>query len=160
MRTISQYIKRGVFLLFLLVSFVNIQGQTGNQPVEVTKRRALVGPYCMVNQISSVANVATNYSHLEYITDSDLNNYASITGIKVDALLSPVLSVKDTKNTYKGGTTAGFSLASTESGGLLSLEDPVVFYYDLFKWQKTGDHSGGRSVFRWGRFGLDKDSGF
>ena len=102
MRTISRYIKRGVFLLFLLVSFVNIQGQTGNQPVEVTKRRALVGPYCMVNQISSVANVATNYSHLEYITDSDLNNYASITGIKVDALLSPALSVKDTKNTYKG----------------------------------------------------------
>ena len=44
--------------------------------------------------------------YLEYITDSDLNNYASITGIKVDALLSPVLSVKDTKNTYKGGTTA------------------------------------------------------
>ena len=65
MRTISRYIKRGVFLLFLLVSFVNIQGQTGNQPVEVTKRRALVGPYCMVNQISSVANVATNYSHLD-----------------------------------------------------------------------------------------------
>ena len=127
MRTISQYIKRGVFLLFLLVSFVNIQGQTGNQPVEVTKRRALVGPYCMVNQISSVANVATNYSHLEYITDSDLNNYASITGIKVDALLSPVLSVKDTKNTYKGGTTAGFSLASTESGGLLSLEVIQLF---------------------------------
>ena len=90
MRTISRYIKRGVFLLFLLVSFVNIQGQTGNQPVKVTKRRALVGPYCMVNRISSVANVATNYSHLEYITDSDLNNYASITGIKVDALLSPV----------------------------------------------------------------------
>ena len=127
MRTISRYIKRGVFLLFLLVSFVNIQGQTGNQPVEVTKRRALVGPYCMVNQISSVANVATNYSHLEYITDSDLNNYASITGIKVDALLSPVLSVKDTKNTYKGGTTAGFSLASTESGGLLSLEVIQLF---------------------------------
>lgn len=127
MRTISRYIKRGVFLLFLLVSFVNIQGQTGNQPVEVTKRRALVGPYCMVNQISSVANVATNYSHLEYITDSDLNNYASITGIKVDVLLSPVLSVKDTKNTYKGGTTAGFSLASTESGGLLSLEVIQLF---------------------------------
>lgn len=127
MRTISRYIKRGVFLLFLLVSFVNIQGQTGNQPVKVTKRRALVGPYCMVNRISSVANVATNYSHLEYITDSDLNNYASITGIKVDALLSPVLSVKDTKNTYKGGTTAGFSLASTESGGLLSLEVIQLF---------------------------------
>ena len=80
----------------------------------------------MVNQISSVANVATNYSHLEYITESDLNNYASITGIKVDALLSPVLSVKDTKNTYKGGTTAGFSLASTESGGLLSLETMMM----------------------------------
>lgn len=159
MRTISQYIKRGVFLLFLLVSFVNIQGQTGNQPVEVTKRRALVGPYCMVNQISSVANVATNYSHLEYITDSDLNNYASITGIKVDALLSPVLSVKDTKNTYKGERLP-VSAWRRLSGGLLSLEVISCFYYDLFKWQKTGDHSGGRSVFRWGRFGLDKDSGF
>ena len=118
MRTISRYIKRGVFLLFLLVSFVNIQGQTGNQPVKVTKRRALVGPYCMVNRISSVANVATNYSHLEYITDSDLNNYASITGIRVGLGVETILSVKDTKNVYKGGTTAGFSLASTESGGL------------------------------------------
>ena len=127
MRTISRYIKRGVFLLFLLVSFVNIQGQTGNQPVKVTKRRALVGPYCMVNRISSVANVATNYSHLEYITDSDLNNYASITGIRVGLGVETILSVKDTKNVYKGGTTAGFSLASTESGGLLSLDVIQLF---------------------------------
>ena len=128
MSAMSRYIKKYTFLLFLLVPFVQVQGQTGKQPVEVTKRKALVGPYCMVNGISTVVSAVTNYDHLEYITDSDLNNYASIAGIRVGLGVEPILSVKDTKNVYKGGTTAGFSLASTESGGLLSLDVIKLFY--------------------------------
>ena len=132
MSAMSRYIKKYTFLLFLLVPFVQVQGQTGKQPVEVTKRKALVGPYCMVNGISTVVSAVTNYDHLEYITDSDLNNYASITGIRVGLGVEPILSVKDTKNVYKGGTTAGFSLASTESGGLLSLDVIKLFYIQTY----------------------------
>ena len=132
MSAMSRYIKKYTFLLFLLVPFVQVQGQTGKQPVEVTKRKALVGPYCMVNGISTVVSAVTNYDHLEYITDSDLNNYASIAGIRVGLGVEPILSVKDTKNVYKGGTTAGFSLASTESGGLLSLDVIKLFYIQTY----------------------------
>ena len=132
MSAMSRYIKRCAFLLFLLLSFVQVQGQTGKQPVEVPKRKALVGPYCMANGVSTVVSAATNYDHLEYITDSDLNNYASITGIQVGVIFKPILSVKDTKNAYKGGTTAGFSLVSTEGGGLLSLDVIKLFHIKTY----------------------------
>ena len=132
MCTMKQNMKLVFFLLFLLASFVGAQGQTNGQPVTVTKRKALAGPHCMVNQVSSVANVTTGYEHLEYITDSDLNNYASITGIQAGIGVLPVLSVKDTKNTYQAGTTAGFSLVSTEGGGLLTLDVIKLFHITTY----------------------------
>ena len=123
MDTIRRYIKRCIGLLCLLALFGSIQGQTVKKPVvEVTKRKALVGPYCLVNQFSAVANVATNYNELENITDEDLDNCSAITGIKVGVAVLPILSVKDTKNSYKAGTTAGFTLVSTKDGNLLSLD--------------------------------------
>lgn len=127
MHTIRRYINRCIGLLCLLALFGNLQGQTTKPVVEVTKRKALVGPYCMVNQFSAVANVATHYNELENITDEDLDNYASITGIKVGVAVLPILSVKDTKNSYKAGTTAGFTLVSTKDGNLLSLDIIKMF---------------------------------
>lgn len=128
MDTIRRYIKRCIGLLCLLALFGSIQGQTVKKPVvEVTKRKALVGPYCLVNQFSAVANVATNYNELENITDEDLDNCAAITGIKVGVAVLPILSVKDTKNSYKAGTTAGFTLVSTKDGNLLSLDVIKMF---------------------------------
>lgn len=128
MHTIRRYIIRCIGLLCLLALFGNLQGQTVVKPVvEVTKRKVLVGPYCMVNQFSAAANVATNYNELENITDDDLDNCAAITGVKVGVAVLPILSVKDTKNSYKAGTTAGFTLVSTKDGNLLSLDVIKMF---------------------------------
>lgn len=127
MNKMNRYRAKFVFLCCLLASFVCVYGQEDKQPVEVTKRKALVGPYCMVNQLSGVIHALTAYHDLDYITDTDLNNYGSVTGVNVNATLTPVLSVKDNQCIYKGGTTAGFSLVSTSGGGLLSLDVIKLF---------------------------------
>lgn len=126
MKTIDRYIRKAIWLFCLFACLGTLQAQTG-EPVRVTKRKALVGPHCMVNQISTGISATTGYNHLEYITDEDLNNYASITGIQAGVGVLPILSVKDTRNTYEAGTTAGFSLVSTSGGGLLSLDVIKLF---------------------------------
>ena len=121
MHRIRRYINRCIALLCLLALFGNLQGQTTKTPVEVTKRKALVGPYCLVNQFSTDVGVAASYKNLDYLTDESLDNHATIMGIKVVTALAPILSVKDTENSYKGGTTAGFTLVSTQESNILSL---------------------------------------
>ena len=96
-------------------------------------RIALVGQHCIVNQISTVANLMTNYDHLEYVTDEDLNNFATITaGVNAGVAVLPFFSVKDTKHTYAAGTKAGFTLVSTEGGGLLSLNVIKLFSIGVY----------------------------
>lgn len=133
MDTIRRYIKRCIGLLCLLALFGNLQGQTVKKPViEVTKRKALVGPHCIVNQFSTGVSALANYNGLENITDDDLDNCATITGVRAGVGVLPILSVKDTKNSYKGGTTAGFTIASVENGGLLSLDVIKLFSIRTF----------------------------
>lgn len=127
MHRIRRYINRCIALLCLLALFGNLQGQTTKTPVEVTKRKALVGPYCLVNQFSTDVGVATRYKNLDYLTDESLDNHATIMGIKVVTALAPILSVKDTENSYKGGTTAGFTLVSTQESNILSLDVIKLF---------------------------------
>ena len=127
MHRIRRYINRCIALLCLLALFGNLQGQTTKTPVGVTKRKALVGPYCLVNQFSTDVGVATRYKNLDYLTDESLDNHATIMGIKVVTALAPILSVKDTENSYKGGTTAGFTLVSTQESNILSLDVIKLF---------------------------------
>ena len=132
MHTIRRYINRCIGLLCLLALFGNLQGQTTKPVVEVTKRKALVGPHCIVNQFSTGVSALANYNGLENITDDDLDNCATITGVRAGVGVLPILSVKDTKNSYKGGTTAGFTIASVENGGLLSLDVIKLFSIRTF----------------------------
>lgn len=89
---------------------------------DLTNRRALVGEDCLVNQFAVSANLLTNYKNMEAVTDEDLTNFATITGVNVGVGERPIFSVKDMKHVYEAGTTAGFSVVSTEGGGLLTLE--------------------------------------
>lgn len=89
---------------------------------ELTNRRALAGDDCVVNQFAVSANLLTNYKNMEAVTDEDLTNFATITGVSAGVGERPIFSVKDMKHIYEAGTTAGFSVVSTEGGGLLTLE--------------------------------------
>lgn len=84
-------------LMCLLMMGNKVCGQSTDGFDPKTQRKALVGHGCMINQIGSEVALLNSYEHLEYITDTDLTNFASITGINVGAGIRPLLSIKDTK---------------------------------------------------------------
>lgn len=130
--------KYSMLIAFCLLSLFCAWGQEEVLNQEALTERyggriALVGQHCIVNQISTVANLLTNYDHLEYVTDEDLNNFATITaGVNAGVAVLPFFSVKDTKHTYAAGTKAGFTLVSTEGGGLLSLNVIKLFSIGVY----------------------------
>lgn len=113
--------------MFVLTETVQGAEPTFVSKDQLTNRKALVGGDCVVNQFGVIANLLTNYKKLEAITDEDLNNFATITGISAGVGERPIFSVKDMNHIYEAGTTAGFSVVSTEGGGLLTLEVIKMF---------------------------------
>lgn len=119
--------KRIVYTLFyIVVGCLAVEAATLEKVFvkkdDLTNRRALVGEDCLVNQFAVSANLLTNYKNMEAVTDEDLTNFATITGVSAGVGERPIFSVKDLKHVYEAGTTAGFSVVSTEGGGLLTLE--------------------------------------
>ena len=137
----NSYIMRIVLSLMCLLMMGNrVCGQSTDSFDPKTQRKALVGQGCMINQIGSEVALLNSYEHLEYITDTDLTNFASITGINVGVGIRPLLSIKDTKNSYQAGTKAGFVLVSTEQSGLLNIDLASMFtiaVYNKGKYQAT-----------------------
>lgn len=115
-----------IFIL-CMVSW-GMDAQNTSDPISQTDldkvggRRALVGPNCMINRLSSSVNLLANYDRLDAVTDEGLNNFATILGVSVGVGVNPAFGVKDVKNTYAAGTQAGFNIVSTDGGGLLTLE--------------------------------------
>lgn len=120
-------------LLYIAIGMFAFTGTSqGAKPTFVHKndlknRKALVGDDCVVNQFAVVANLLTNYKNLGAVTDEDLTNFATITGVSAGVGERPIFSVKDMNHIYEAGTTAGFSVVSTEGGGLLTLEVIKMF---------------------------------
>ncbi len=97
-------------------------------------RKALIGNDCMVNKLINVVGVGSWISDLNNLTDEDLSNYATFPKI-VDATVgvSPITSVRDTKNHYAAGTTAGFTLVAGSGSSLLSLDIVNAFAISFYK---------------------------
>lgn len=97
---------------------------------QMTKRRALVGPHCMVNRVFNTVKVASMTHNLSNLTDENLTNAASFPSL-VDVGLgyTPITSVRDLQHHYAKGVTAGFCLRSASPHALLSLD--VVKTYKL-----------------------------
>ena len=78
-------------------------------------RRALVGPACMVNSIFDGVKVLEGVKDLQNICNEDLDYYA-VMPLAVEAVVvgSTIISVKDIRCYYAGGTEAGFTVCSSE----------------------------------------------
>ena len=99
----------------------------------LANRRALTGRHCMVNKLINSVGVATWIDDLGNLVDEDLNNYATFPKI-VDATVAvnPITSIRDTKNHYAGGTTAGFTLVAGTNSSLLSLDIIKAFAISFY----------------------------
>ena len=86
-------------------------------------RKALVAPDCMINNLINVAKVASGVTNMDYLLDENLNNYATFSGVAgVDVAVGPVVRIKDLKNVYPAGTTAGFCIQAGGNSSILSLD--------------------------------------
>ena len=94
---------------------------------DLGNRKALVGNGCVINQYGSAAQLLTNYGDLEAVTDEDLNNFTTITGVSVGTGVRPIFGVRDTRHTYAPGVKAGFTIVSPQQGGLLGLNLASTF---------------------------------
>lgn len=99
----------------------------------LNNRRALVGRHCMVNKLVNVVGVGSWINDLNNLVDEDLDNYATFPKIAdVGVGVNPVTSVRDTKNHYAAGTTAGFSVVLAADASLLGLDVANCFALSFF----------------------------
>lgn len=89
----------------------------------LTNRRALTGRHCMVNKLINVVGVGSWVQDLNNVTDEDIENVSEMpTIVNAGVTFNPVISVRDTKNHYAKGTTAGFTINAGSSSTVLSLD--------------------------------------
>lgn len=99
----------------------------------LSNRTALVGRHCMINELVSVVGVGSWISNLNNLVDEDLTNYATFPSIAdVGVGVNPVTSVRDTKNHYAAGTTAGYSLVMASDASLLDLNVANCFAISFY----------------------------
>ena len=105
-------------LLIILFAFSVLNIRTA----ESLTRKALVAPDCLINNLVNVAKVASGVQNMDYLLDENLNNYATFSGVVgVDVAVGPVVRIKDLKNVYPTGTTAGFCIQAGGNSSILSL---------------------------------------
>lgn len=109
------------------------QDPNGDPDSYLGNRRALVGRHCMVNKLINVVGVGSWITDLNNLVDEDLSNYATFPKIAdVGVGVNPVTSVRDTKNHYAAGTTAGFNVVLAADASLLSLDLANCFAISFF----------------------------
>ncbi len=110
------------------------QQSDANADYYLNGRRALTGRHCMVNKMVNAVGVGTWLKDLNNLVDEDLSNFATFPKI-VDATVgvNPVTSIRDTKNVYAAGTTAGFTLVAGSGSSLLSLNIVNAFAISFYK---------------------------
>ena len=99
----------------------------------LSNRRALVGRHCMVNKLINVVGVGSWINDLNNLVDEDLDNYATFPKIAdVGVGVNPITSVRDTKNHYAAGTTAGFNVVMASDASLLGVDVANCFAISFF----------------------------
>ena len=104
--------------LFLILGWIlcvccslELQAQT-KEAILVDGCRPLLAPDCVVDDIVEEVEVLSQVTHTEYdhVLDADLTNSAQIPTSLISAGVGfkPIISIRDLKNTYKGGQSAGF----------------------------------------------------
>lgn len=108
--------------LFLILGWIlcvccslELQAQT-KEAILVDGCRPLLAPDCVVDDIVEEVEVLSQVTHTEYdhVLDADLTNSAKMPTSLISAGVgfNPIISIRDLKNTYKGGQSAGFVVDS------------------------------------------------
>lgn len=133
MRTISKYIQK----LALLIALFAICGEVVGQKNIITdpnfERKALVAPECVISELVSVVEVVEGEKSLNNLLDTNLTNSTQASSlVGLDLFADPRIRIKDTKNLYPAGTTAGFCLEMSFSLLTVDLLDnlQIWFYKD------------------------------
>lgn len=98
----------------------------------VDRMTPLVGSGCVIDQIEkNLVDVIANTSDLDYIVDTNPNNYASFGSVAgVTLLYNPILSVKDMNHIYSETTpSAGFVIQSVQEGNNLLTADVLEMFW-------------------------------
>ncbi|WP_455632147.1 hypothetical protein [Parabacteroides sp.] len=104
-------------IILLVLSAFNVRMAEG------LARKALVAPDCMINNLINVAKVASGVKNMDYLLDENLNKYATFSDVAGgDVAVGPVVRIKDLKNVYPAGTTAGFCIQAGGNSSILSLD--------------------------------------
>ena len=100
----------------------------------LSNSHAFTGDGCFVNRLINSVGVANAYVDMENIVDDDLTNVATIAkGVAVKVTVDPLVTIRDSRNYYAKGTTAGFCLVASGSSTLsLSIVKAMAigFYRD------------------------------
>ncbi|MBR1474473.1 MAG: hypothetical protein IJ613_02725 [Muribaculaceae bacterium] len=125
------------------------QSNPADAATYLANRRALVGRHCMVNKLINAVGVGSWIKDLNNLVDEDLENYATFPKIAdVGVGVNPVTSVRDTKNHYAAGTTAGFNVVMAADASLLGLDLANCFAISFYlegELQQTVAVSNGQS---------------
>ena len=109
------------------------QDSNGDPNYYLGNRKALVGRHCMANKLVNVVGVGSWINDLNNLVDEDLDNYATFPKIAdVGVGVNPVTSVRDTKNHYAAGTTAGFNIVLAADASLLDVDLANCFAISFF----------------------------
>ena len=109
------------------------QDPNGDPDYYLGNRKALVGRHCMANKLVNVVGVGSWINDLNNLVDEDLDNYATFPKIAdVGVGVNPVTSVRDTKNHYAAGTTAGFNVVMAADAELLGVDLANCFAISFF----------------------------
>lgn len=109
------------------------QDPNGDPDYYLGNRKALVGRHCMVNKLVNVVGVGSWINDLNNLVDEDLENWATFPKIAdVGVGVNPVTSVRDTKNHYAAGTTAGFNVVLAADASLLDVDLANCFAISFF----------------------------
>lgn len=143
-------------MLFLLVIWMNTIGVLHAMEVKDTvipnRIIPLAGPGCVISQIDkNLVEVVAGTSDLDYIIDTNPNNYASFRSVAgVTLLYNPILSVKDMNRMFFASsdmaTTAGFVIQCQQEGNNLLTADVLqMFWIETFLDGELQEASNGSS---------------
>lgn len=145
--------KKVLFLLVIWMSTIGIlHAVEVKDTVPLTQMNPLVGSGCVISQIDkNLVEVIAGTSDLDYILDTNLNNYANFRSVAgVTLLYNPILSVKDMNRVFTPGTasssTAGFIIQSAQGGtNLLTADVLEMFWIETYLNGELQEASNGSS---------------
>ena len=108
-----------IFLLFgwIVCLFCSVELKAEDKtPLLLDACRPLLAPDCVVDDIVEEVKVLGNIKHTDYniVLDQNLDNSVPMPTALISAGVGfkPIISIRDLKNTYKGGQSAGFVMDS------------------------------------------------